>query len=206
MRAGKDRETSERRELEILPKALALLERHRCEVAIDGGANVGRWSLELAKHFRAVLAFEPVDDTFRALRERTDENHRIYAFRFALFDRLGRVQMTHPPKRSSSTAYFAKRLTPQDDVPSPSISYTIDELRLEDCDLIKLDLEGAELRALQGARKTLARFHPLLIVECVDRQLRRFDDSRAALERFLLDQGYRLALSQEPNRVYWWQP
>lgn len=174
----KDRETSERPELEILPQAIRRARGRN--MAIDAGANIGCWSLELAKHFAAVLAIEPVESTYGILRERTDRVHNIYPTKVALLDR----------------SYFA--------VPDDGATQTIalDQIPLEDCDLLKVDLEGAELRALEGARQTLERWRPVIVVEVIERQLRRYGDTPDALHRFLTGLGYELVDERKPNRIY----
>ena len=63
---------------------------------------------------------------------------------------------------------------------------TIDSLRLQDCQFIKLDVEGMETDALHGAVATIRRFRPILYVEN-DRQARS-----AALIALLQSYGYRL--------------
>ncbi|MBV9813715.1 MAG: FkbM family methyltransferase, partial [Acetobacteraceae bacterium] len=72
---------------------------------------------------------------------------------------------------------------------------TIDELaqryRLNRVDVVKLDLEGAELRALSGASATLSKHHPLLLVETAEEALRYQGGSCAALRSFLFEFGYR---------------
>jgi FkbM family methyltransferase len=50
-------------------------------------------------------------------------------------------------------------------VPQITIDQLVDELALEHVDLIKLDIEGFELHALEGAVRTFQRFAPTLIVE-----------------------------------------
>ncbi len=42
---------------------------------------------------------------------------------------------------------------------------TIDSLDLAECDLIWLDIEGYEVNALKGAKKTIDRFQPAVIIE-----------------------------------------
>ena len=44
-------------------------------------------------------------------------------------------------------------------------------------DVVKIDVEGAEMLVLKGAAKTLARYHPVLIVELIDKQLRSMGTS-----------------------------
>lgn len=192
----KNRRSSETRELEILPHALALVKNRRA--AIDGGANVGRWAMAMAAHFDNVFAFEPVDFSYAAMCKRlaADQCGNVYPIQTALFDRECRVKMKSPPKRSASTAYYAEI------VARGQQAVRLDVMNLEDCGLIKLDLEGAELRALYGAVRTLEQCRPVLIVEVVPRQLIRYNDTAQRLHGFLLKRGYRLHMTLEPNRVY----
>jgi hypothetical protein len=48
--------------------------------------------------------------------------------------------------------------------PLTPIDRVVAELKLERVDYIKMDIEGAEQKALEGARETLARFHPRLSI------------------------------------------
>ncbi|HZT36009.1 MAG TPA: FkbM family methyltransferase [Nitrososphaera sp.] len=69
-------------------------------------------------------------------------------------------------------------------------------------DLLKADVEGAELLVLQGAAQTIARFRPHLILE-VSIHTERFGYTREAIYRQLLDWGYRVfGLETMPLRPY----
>jgi len=57
-------------------------------------------------------------------------------------------------------------------------------------DVIKLDVEGAELRGLRGAEATLRRFRPVLLFEITDAALRHQGGSAAELIGFLEGQDY----------------
>jgi len=73
---------------------------------------------------------------------------------------------------------------------------TIDELAraqgLTALDVIKLDLEGAELRALSGARNTLLRWRPLLVFEAAEAALARQGGSLQGVLSLLAECGYRV--------------
>lgn len=58
--------------------------------------------------------------------------------------------------------------------------YRIDDLGLEECDLIHLDIEGYEEKALEGAIETIKKFKPTIVTE----------HSRG--EKMLVDLGYEL--------------
>jgi hypothetical protein len=42
---------------------------------------------------------------------------------------------------------------------------TVDSFRFSDVSLIKIDVEGHELKVLRGAEKTISTFHPVIIIE-----------------------------------------
>jgi len=62
---------------------------------------------------------------------------------------------------------------------------TLDELNLPRVDFIKIDIEGMEMEALGGARETIQKYRPILLIEKIKTDLRQ-------LEQWLVDNGYRL--------------
>jgi hypothetical protein len=49
-------------------------------------------------------------------------------------------------------------------VPLTTIDHLVEELNLPRVDFIKMDIEGAELKALEGAQRTLAKWWPRLSI------------------------------------------
>ncbi len=72
---------------------------------------------------------------------------------------------------------------------------TIDDLVSQEnvrvLSLIKIDVQGAEMRVLTGACGSIAKFRPALVIEVGDVQLRSFGSSAAELIDGLVAQGYR---------------
>ena len=64
---------------------------------------------------------------------------------------------------------------------------TLDSFGLTSVGFIKIDVEGHELAVLQGACKTIALSHPILMVEVEDRHRH---DAVHTVEEFLSDFGY----------------
>lgn len=163
-------------------------------VAIDGGAHIGSWTHRMLQFFDKVHAFEPCDKSFEILTENCP-NARLY--RQALMDKCCRVSVNRPrPKRSALTA---RRV----DYGGDTEAVTIDSLELSGVDLIKLDLEGAEYPALLGARKTIKRYHPFLVVE-FDGQGERFGVTNQDLERLIAKLGYKQVWSEGVDRGFTW--
>jgi hypothetical protein len=59
-------------------------------------------------------------------------------------------------------------------------------------DVMKLDVEGAEVDILRSSREVLARMKPLLIVEFNKVADQRFDHSSAELKELLVSLGYEI--------------
>lgn len=58
-------------------------------------------------------------------------------------------------------------------------------------DLIKIDVEGYELKVLRGGVQTIMRHHPVLYIEVDDNNLKDQNDSALLLVEFLMDMGYK---------------
>jgi hypothetical protein len=68
----------------------------------------------------------------------------------------------------------------------------VEREHLRRVDVLKIDIEGAELSALMGCRQTLQRFRPMMLVELSDRTLQHQNSSSKRVWEFLVGQGYRL--------------
>lgn len=157
-------------------------------VAIDGGAHVGTWSALLAARFEAVHAFEPSADTFEAL----EANRQAFGwttvrtYHAALGADAGRVSMGLDPKHAALGNTGARFVQPGSDV----AMVTIDGLELPTLGFLKLDVEGGEVFALQGAKATLRRCQPVVLFE--NKFLwKRYSLPREAPQQFLTRLGYR---------------
>ena len=166
-------------------------------VAIDGGAHVGSWSEALAEHFGKVIAFEPEPESFRALCANMGELRNVECRNEALLEEAGRVDVLAPrPKRQQLTSRIVERSK------SGAIRcIAIDDLNLVQCGLIKLDLEGSEPLALEGARRTIMRCRPALIVEICG-HARRFGYLDADVERMIVGMKYVRRMRVGVNSVF----
>lgn len=138
------------------------------DTVLDGGACWGDSALYFAQRATAngqVFAFEFIPDNLRILRRNLRANPTLSS---------SIEVVTHPLWSTSDVAMYyddqgpASRvgLEPFDgsagSVRSRSIDDFVKERALRTVHFIKMDIEGAELEALRGAEKTLARFRPKL--------------------------------------------
>jgi hypothetical protein len=76
--------------------------------------------------------------------------------------------------------------------PARTLDDIIRDTGVSRVDVVKIDVEGAEMLVLKGAVNTLARYHPMVIVELLDAQLRAMGSSEAEVRAFLQAHGYAL--------------
>jgi hypothetical protein len=60
-------------------------------------------------------------------------------------------------------------------------------------DFVKADVEGAELRVLEGAKETIERFRPAFLLEIEERHVERFGYRAQEVADFLTERGYRMS-------------
>jgi hypothetical protein len=72
-----------------------------------------------------------------------------------------------------------------------TIDDLLDECHVSSLDLMKVDIEGSEVAALEGAKKVLASLRPAILIEINDLALKRCGSSKEELFELLCDFGYR---------------
>jgi FkbM family methyltransferase len=158
------------------------------DVAIDVGAHVGFWTRDMAEKFKTVYAFEAAPDTFECLVKNTSDLKNVNRFHAAAGDQEGFVRIRNDPKRERGGNTGSRFVSPSDagDVPMG----TIDSLKLEACDFIKIDVEGFESHVLYGARDTIKKYRPTIIMECREFG-KRYGLRKDHAETYLKTLGYR---------------
>lgn len=138
-------------------------------VLLDVGAHVGRWGLRLAGQASRVVAVEANPATAAVLRFHIGLNGltNVDVIEGAAWDTetVMRLEDPHDQVTGGSTRVFVDEdaggvlARPLDD-------WLADQVPdLDRMDLVKLDVEGADLHALRGMAGTLARFRPMLFIE-----------------------------------------
>jgi FkbM family methyltransferase len=162
---------------------------------LDGGANIGVFTLVAAStvgpHGK-VLACEPSPETVKLLRRNVELNNFDWVDlrQVALAERSGQMSFLsfEPGSGFSSFAPAAKANATQHQVRV----VTLDELTdgVSTLKLVKLDIEGAEVRALRGARHLLRTQRPVLIIEVEPGHLERQGANAGQLARLLEEARY----------------
>jgi len=149
---------------------LAVLDRlmRRGGTAVDVGANQGFFAYALSTIADQVVAFEPNPDY--ALFARVMLRGRATVHRLALSDKPGRATFYVPVDHDGTVLHFAGSLKrthgqfPRNRTYAVEVR-TLDAFALADVRFIKVDVEGSEREVLDGARATIARDRPVLLLE-----------------------------------------
>ena len=136
---------------------------------VHAGAFFGDFLPALSKHCKKVRAFEPNTLNFQAAQEtcRMNDLQNVILKHAALGHHFNSVMLEIETADGKKLGGGSKIVTETDKanelVPQTTIDKEVDEH--EHVSIIQLDVEGYELLALRGARKTILRCRPIVILE-----------------------------------------
>lgn len=169
-------------------------------VFFDIGANYGLYAFHAAKLVGAngrVLAFEPQPRLVGALRhaKETARADNVEIIACAASDKEGMASFGIPAMASGTGSLLSGRdpsasAGARFDVTMTTVDRVCAERGIERVDLIKIDVEGAEYRALKGAAETIRRCRPLLWFEVNPEAQQRAGVTLPALFQLLSELGY----------------
>jgi len=166
-------------------------------VFVDVGANIGWHTLKAARHLGdggKIYAFEPSPPNVVRLRRNLELNGitNVVVEEVALSDKEETVQMASSRTRSGNATMADRE--------APTQSFEVTCIRLDDyarkhslrgMDVVKIDVEGAELLVLRGMNGILRGPHPpVLLCEVNPIMLRLMGTSPEVLVRYLEELGY----------------
>jgi FkbM family methyltransferase len=140
---------------------------------VDTGANVGQYTMlasTLVGPSGQVHAFEPVSETFQQLEANTRANslNNVHLRRAALWSEPTTVELgLDVSDKGDATYYSISHAGGSKTARAPGLSLDdyVENNQISRIDVIKMDIEGSELFALQGMEKVIKRHRPLFLME-----------------------------------------
>ena len=186
-------------------------------VFLDVGAHIGYETIKasvIVGQSGRVVSFEPNPGTLEQLRGNVVASHAatVIIEPIACTDKeqmLTLYDSTSEGNSGSSSLSLAnadeagRGSLPSYTVRGRPIDDVVRELGLTRLDVIKVDVEGAEYLVLRGARETLLRFHPKLVMEVVPAQLANLGATVSDLVSLLTELGYGPGKQVDPTDWEW---
>ena len=175
-------------------QAYTLLGLTKNEVYVDCGAFTGDTVAEFiaaAGGYDFIYAIEPDSRTFRKLSANTEAMERIHTVNAAVSHETGVTQFFAAGSRGSKQTSAGK------ETPTVSIDSLLDERRAS---FIKMDVEGMEADAIDGAAGTIKNHRPKMYLSCYHRSEDLFDIPLRVLN---IRNDYKLHIVHHPCLPAW---
>lgn len=172
---------------------------------VQAGGCFGMYPIRLSHHFDNVITFEPFEMNRRALITNLQRMEHfeggplpVHVRDFALYDQNVMLKMAYPrpPDRAKSNGAHYVTDGERGDIPATRLDF----FEFEDLDLIWLDVEGSELRALLGAEETLKEHRPVVVIE--ERNLPHMKHYSPTPRKWLEQRGWRCVGKTHADAVF----
>jgi len=166
-------------------------------IIIDGGANQGIYSMAFSSVSKnnKIFAIEPFKYCHKILNynKKINKFNNIKIIKKVLSNQISSYKLDYTNNIGTASIIYNWGGEKILNIKSTTIDLIRKEYNLKKIDIIKLDIEGAEVIALQGAMKTIMRFKPKIIMECNKIQFKRIS--------FLRKFGYSSYLFNQEGRL-----
>ena len=170
-------------------------------VAVDAGANIGVFSVEWSRHMSGwgrVISIEAQERVFHALAGNIAINNCFNATPIfaAVSSQPGQMRIRVPNyfapasfgslelRQRENTEAIGQPIDYSEEKMATVRTLSIDSLQLPRLDFLKVDVEGMEMEALEGARRSVESFRPVMFIE-------NAKADRAAIAAYLAEYGYK---------------
>lgn len=175
------------------------------DTIFDIGANIGELTMNMAKRTNGVVhSFEPDPVVSSKLKNNVNLNDfdNIIINEIGFGDQSGYFSMSPEISNNKGGNRIINgaqaNLSPT--VVIQKLDDYVDQHKIKRLNLIKIDVEGYELKVLHGGVKTIEKFSPTLFIEVNDRNLRQQGDTAEKLITFV-KQYYKKLQFVQPDAV-----
>ena len=129
------------------------------ETYVDAGTFDGdsiKLFINRVKKYNKVYGFEPDPGTFKKLKNNFNNNNKVFPINAGLFNKKTKLLFNDEGSRASIISEFGNK-----EVDLVSLDEFLDG---EKVTYIKMNIEGAESMALEGAKETLSKYKPKLAI------------------------------------------
>jgi FkbM family methyltransferase len=145
------------------PELTRRLANQKGKTFIDVGAHVGRYSIRCASHFDTVWAWEPGATQREGLLQNCRNNNvqNVIVVPFAAWYENGWVP--YGSRENDAQSNVLHQRGQEHIIPARRVDNLV-----RSADVVKIDVEGAEVQVLEGLDSILSYCHPRLFIEIHD--------------------------------------
>jgi FkbM family methyltransferase len=159
---------------------------------IDAGACFGTWAIRASPYYRRIFALEPFPENYKALVKNIEINRcgNITPLNVAVAGEEGEARLFSYGDHAWGEPSLLKEHMGHSSTSSIMTSLTTIDSLVDRYDIqpsiIKIDVEGAENEAILGAKRTITKYHPGLVIE-----VHTPDDPRRLVANYVWKESYR---------------
>ena len=159
---------------------------------VDIGAWCGTWSMAIQEFADNINCYEPNKTHYTCLEKNLSKYNNVNLYNHAIGDSNGFVKLTDDSATQNTRVLYEA---------GDTAIYTLDELNLQDVDMLKIDVEGFEMKVLKGATETLKRVKFLMIE--LNHNTEKYGSSNIEVKKYLQDElGFNILIKIWPDIVY----
>jgi len=159
-------------------------------VFVDVGGNVGTFLWQFTDKCKEVFVFEPIPRLNNVIKSSIEYNHdtKVRLIGKAVGDQPGKVQMLD---NNNSSVVGTDNKSPILDITVTTLDEELS--RLNKIDFIKIDVEGYELRVLNGAKKVINQHRPVMLVELHPMYIENYGQHHTGVIEYLEALRYKIS-------------
>jgi FkbM family methyltransferase len=166
-------------------------------IFMDVGANLGYFTILCAPLVKRVIAFEPVSATHSYCKANISLNNlmNVDLYRYGLWNEdINKYIRVDSSRLMTASIEEDVRTSYIEPIHCVSLDQMIrrGELNLPRLDMVKMDIEGAEVFALKGMRETIIQHHPKILMELNRPALERLGNTVNDVWEFFSKISYKL--------------
>ena len=135
---------------------------------LDIGAHIGIYSLNLYRTAKTIYAFEPEKNNYNQFIKNVKSNYinNIHVYNKAVSnEKKNSVKLFLSEFNKGLHSLYLRNTNKYQVVNTTTVDSFVRQYKVENIKLIKIDVEGSELDVLKGARITVTKYHPKIIIE-----------------------------------------
>lgn len=163
----------------------------------DCGANSGFYTLTLARIIREggqVHAFEPLSINFKRLEKNVSLNDfkGIHINQFGLSDSRSELKIFFGGSNLGSASMYKEVSTDEELIQLVPLDEYCEEKKILSADFIKIDIEGAEMECIKGAKELFSRSKKMgMVLEIMEDNCRKAGYTGEELFNKVIEMGFK---------------